>query len=137
MRRTGNVFSPTIPLAGVLAAGLVHAAFEDWLFAAGYYLCVFFWALAFIMIDVFPAAAPSTVSPCPVRGRRGLTVLALPHWGDNASLPQLPRRQRWWRVDLSAERRSVSFRQNRRANHGRCQRASAAGTRGSAEHRMG
>ena len=55
MRRTGNVLSPTIPLAGVLAAGLVHAAFEDWLFAAGYYLCVFFWALAFIMVDLLPA----------------------------------------------------------------------------------
>jgi O-antigen ligase len=55
MRRTGNVLSPTIPLAGVLAAGLVHAAFEDWLFAAGYYLCVFFWTLAFVMIDVLPA----------------------------------------------------------------------------------
>jgi len=63
-RRTGNVFSPVIPLAGVLAAGLVHAAFEDWLFAAGYYLCVFFWALAFIMVDVLPArsAAPAVQS---------------------------------------------------------------------------
>jgi O-antigen ligase len=61
MRRTGDVFSHTIPLAGVLAAGLVHAAFEDWLFAAGYYLCVFFWALAFILVDVLPAtpAAPA------------------------------------------------------------------------------
>ena len=61
IRRTGNVFSPTIPLAGVLAAGLVHAAFEDWLFAVGYYLCVFFWSLAFIMVDVLPppSAAPA------------------------------------------------------------------------------
>jgi len=59
MRRTGNVFSPVIPLAGVLAAGLVHAAFEDWLFAPGYYLCIFFWSLAFIMVDVLPATAPS------------------------------------------------------------------------------
>jgi O-antigen ligase len=64
MRRTGNVFSPAVPLAGVLAAGLVHAAFEDWLFAVGYYLCVFFWTLAFIMVDVLPApaAAPATQS---------------------------------------------------------------------------
>ena len=64
MRRTGNVFSPAIPLAGVLAAGLVHAAFEDWLFAPGYYLCVFFWTLAFIMVDVLPApsAAPAAQS---------------------------------------------------------------------------
>jgi len=56
-RRTGNVFSPSIPLAGVLAAGLVHAAFEDWLFAPGYYVCVFFWALAFIMVDILPWTA--------------------------------------------------------------------------------
>jgi len=57
MRRTGDFLSPAVPLAGVLAAGLVHAAFEDWLFAAGYYLCVFFWTLAFIMVDVLPPPA--------------------------------------------------------------------------------
>jgi len=64
MRQTGNVFSPAVPLAGVLLAGLVHAAFEDWLFASGYYLCVFFWTLAFIMGDVLPApsAAPAAQS---------------------------------------------------------------------------
>jgi len=56
-RRTGNVFSPALPLAVVLAGGLVHAAFEDWLFAVGYYLCIFFWSLAFIMVDVLPPAA--------------------------------------------------------------------------------
>lgn len=56
-RRTGNIFSPALPLAAVLAAGLVHAAFEDWLFAVGYYLCVFFWSLAFIMVDVLLPAA--------------------------------------------------------------------------------
>jgi len=28
--------------------------FEDWMFAVGYYLCVFFWAIAFIMMDVLP-----------------------------------------------------------------------------------
>ena len=72
MRRTGDVFSPVIPLAGVLAAGLVHAAFEDWLFAVGYYLCVFFWTLTFIMVDVLPAAAPSPV-PSGVRTVRPWT----------------------------------------------------------------
>jgi O-antigen ligase len=61
MRRTGDTFSPLIPLAGVLAAGLVHAAFEDWLFAVGYYLCIFFWTLAFIMVDLLPATVPSPV----------------------------------------------------------------------------
>jgi O-antigen ligase len=59
MRQTGNVFSHGVPLAGIMVAGLVHAGFEDWLFAPGYYLCVFFWALAFIMVDVVPAATPS------------------------------------------------------------------------------
>ncbi len=69
MRRTGNVLSPTIPLAGVLAAGLVHAAFEDWLFAVGYYLCVFFWTLAFIMVDVLPAPPAALAAPDSSRAR--------------------------------------------------------------------
>ncbi|HEV8047354.1 MAG TPA: O-antigen ligase family protein [Terriglobales bacterium] len=55
-RRTGNASSPVLALAGVLAAGLVHAAFEDWLFAVGYYLCIFFWSLAFIMVDALRPA---------------------------------------------------------------------------------
>jgi O-antigen ligase len=59
MRQNGNISSAAVPLAGVLAAGLVHAAFEDWLFAPGYYLCVFFWALAFIMVDVLPPLTPA------------------------------------------------------------------------------
>jgi O-antigen ligase len=62
MHRTGNVFSPVVPLAGVLTAGLLHAAFEDWLFAPGYYLCIFFWTLAFIMMDVLPATELSLKS---------------------------------------------------------------------------
>ena len=77
MRRTGDVFSPIVPLAGVLAAGLVHAAFEDWLFAVGYYLCVFFWTLAFIMVDVLPAGTPS---PVPSSARTA------PAWGNNLGI---------------------------------------------------
>lgn len=63
MRRTGSAFSPAVPLAAVLAAGLVHAAFEDWLFAVGYYLCVFFWVLAFILVDILPAAPSAAPYP--------------------------------------------------------------------------
>ena len=59
--QTGLARSPAIPLAGVLAAGLVHAAFEDWLFAPGYYLCVFFWALAFVMVDILATTSVATV----------------------------------------------------------------------------
>jgi len=61
MRRTGNAFSTAVPLAIVVAAGLVHAVFEDWLFAVGYYLCVFFWSLAFALVDVVPAEAPALI----------------------------------------------------------------------------
>jgi O-antigen ligase len=57
LRQTGDVFSPAVPVAAVVAAGLVHAMFEDWMFAVGYYLCVFFWALAFILVDLLPAPA--------------------------------------------------------------------------------
>ena len=56
MLTTGNPSHPAIPLAMVLLAGLVHAGFEDWLFAVGYYLTVFFWSLAFILVDISPYA---------------------------------------------------------------------------------
>jgi O-antigen ligase len=57
MRRTANPGHYSIPLAMVVLAGLVHANFEDWLFAVGYYLCVYFWALAFLLGDLAPSAA--------------------------------------------------------------------------------
>ena len=59
LKRTKDPFSPAVPIAVVMIAGLIHAGFEDWLFAVGYYLCVFFWSLAFVLIDVRPVAAPS------------------------------------------------------------------------------
>jgi O-antigen ligase len=55
MRRTASACHYSIPLALVVTAGLVHAGFEDWLFAVGSYLCVFFWVAAFMLIDVLPA----------------------------------------------------------------------------------
>jgi hypothetical protein len=54
MSRTRNPLHPAIPLAIVVLSGLLHAGFEDWLFAPGYYLCVFFWSMAFILVDVVP-----------------------------------------------------------------------------------
>jgi O-antigen ligase len=65
MRRTKNVLSSAIPLVGVVVAGLVHAAFEDWLFAPGYYLCIFFWTLTFIMVDVVAGSALSPAKTAP------------------------------------------------------------------------
>jgi hypothetical protein len=69
LRRTGNVFSAAVPAAAIVTAGLFHAMFEDWMFAVGYYLCVFFWAIAFIMMDVLPRRTvvypPETFIPIP------------------------------------------------------------------------
>ena len=56
MLNTGNPFHPAVPLAMIVVAGLLHAGFEDWLFAPGYYLCVFFWSLAFALVDLSPWA---------------------------------------------------------------------------------
>ena len=61
LRRTGNFRHHVIPVTMVLTAGLVHAGFEDWLFAVGYYLSVFFWVLAFSFLDILPPAAPAAV----------------------------------------------------------------------------
>jgi len=61
MFRTRNPLQPGIPLAIVVFAGLLHATFEDWLFAPGYYLCVYFWSMAFILADVAPSRSMSLV----------------------------------------------------------------------------
>jgi O-antigen ligase len=52
MRRTSSPYHYAIPFAMVTMAGLIHAAFEDWLVAPGSYLCLFFWVLAFLLIDL-------------------------------------------------------------------------------------
>jgi len=56
MRRTANPRHYSIPLAMVVLAGLAHASFEDWLFAVGSYLCVYFWVFAFLLADLAPGA---------------------------------------------------------------------------------
>jgi len=53
--RTGSVLAAPASLLGAFVlAGLTHAFFEDWLFAPGSYLCVFFWAMAYILQDFVP-----------------------------------------------------------------------------------
>jgi O-antigen ligase len=61
MRRTSNPYHCAIPVAMFLLAGLVHAFFEDWLLATGYYLCVLFWVQAFWLRDLMPAPLPAVV----------------------------------------------------------------------------
>ena len=76
VRRTGSPFSPAVPIAAVLTAGIAHAAFEDWMFSVGYYMCVFFWSLAFALVDLRsfyssePARARVTASPRVWRSNR-------------------------------------------------------------------
>jgi O-antigen ligase len=78
MLNTGSPFHPAVPLAMIMIAGLIHAGFEDWLFAPGYYLCVFFWCLAFVFVDVTPwAPLPSfAVSWRPWLMRQGMSGAA-------------------------------------------------------------
>jgi O-antigen ligase len=57
MRRTSNPRHYSIPLAMIVLSGLVHASFEDWLFAVGYYLCVYFWFVSFVLADFVVATA--------------------------------------------------------------------------------
>jgi O-antigen ligase len=78
IRHTGDVCSPVVPLATVLLAGMVHAAFEDWMFAVGNYICVFFWALAFILVDVLHA-------PAQVYSAEVTVPISEPHWLATAS----------------------------------------------------
>jgi O-antigen ligase len=64
MRRTGSPSHYAVPFALIIVAGLIHAGFEDWLFAAGSYLCVFFWVSAFLLIDLAAStAAPIVAAP--------------------------------------------------------------------------
>ncbi len=59
MRRTGSPYHYAIPFALVAISGLIHAFFEDWLFAVGSYLCVFFWVAMFVLLDLAPERVAS------------------------------------------------------------------------------
>jgi hypothetical protein len=54
MKRTADPRHYSIPVAMVVLSGLVHANFEDWLFAVGSYLSVYFWFFAFLLSDLVP-----------------------------------------------------------------------------------
>ena len=57
VRHTGSVSHYSVPIMMVVMAGLIHAGFEDWMFAVGFYLTVLFWTLAFVLVDIMPAPA--------------------------------------------------------------------------------
>ena len=72
LRHTGQILSPAALLAATVSAGLVHAMFEDWMFAVGYYICLIFWVNAFLLVDMLPRPAtiysPVIISPYQQRG---------------------------------------------------------------------
>ena len=76
MRRHGDASTPAVALSATIAAGLFHAGFEDWLFAVGYYLCVFFWMMAFIFVDVLPQREVAGIA-----SKRVLFSTRWPHHG--------------------------------------------------------
>ncbi|MGA7752716.1 MAG: O-antigen ligase family protein [Candidatus Sulfotelmatobacter sp.] len=77
MHRTAEPSHPVVPLAILMIAGLVHAGFEDWLFAPGYYLCLFFWSMAFVFVD--QAASLSALDARSLFVRRARAMR--PHFG--------------------------------------------------------
>jgi O-antigen ligase len=81
MRYTGTLRHYAVPFAMLIIAGLVHAFFEDWLFAVGNYLCLYFWVCAFSLTDfisavVVPASAGgrSSSPSWPMDARFGVPV---------------------------------------------------------------
>lgn len=59
MWRTRDPGHYVVPLVLVCIAGLVHAFFEDWLFAVGFYLTVFFWTVAFVLEELQSEPIPA------------------------------------------------------------------------------
>lgn len=51
MTKTSDPYHPVVPLSILMVGSLLHAAVEDWLFAPGYYLCAFYWSMAFVFVD--------------------------------------------------------------------------------------
>jgi hypothetical protein len=64
MWRTRDARPYVVPLVLVCIAGLVHAFFEDWLFAVGFYLTIFFWTSAFVLAELQSelAAEPAMIN---------------------------------------------------------------------------
>ncbi len=62
MWRTRELNSFVVPLVLVCVAGLVHAFFEDWLFAVGFHLNVFFWSSVFVLADLQSGTGAETAS---------------------------------------------------------------------------
>jgi O-antigen ligase len=75
MNRTADPRHYSVPLAMVVFSGLIHANFEDWLFAVGAYPCVFFWVCSFLLADIVPDTATAPVAGVVSRNIRPLPAV--------------------------------------------------------------
>jgi O-antigen ligase len=75
MSRTHDPRGYSVPLAMVVFSGLIHANFEDWLFAVGSYPCVYFWVCAFLLADLIPGAVTAPVPGVVSRVARPVPVV--------------------------------------------------------------
>ena len=73
MWRTRDPRSYSVPLVLICTAGLFHAFFEDWLFAVGYYLNIFFWTSVFLLAELQAERRGETAV---IRNRWGRVALA-------------------------------------------------------------
>ena len=75
LRRSGKINQPAVVAAAIVLGGLVNAFFEDWMFAVGYYFCVFFWVVALSLRDWM--ACPVWAEEQPAAEKRMGPVLPL------------------------------------------------------------
>lgn len=88
MRRTADPRHYSIPLAMVVLSGLIHANFEDWLFAVGAYPCVYFWVFSFMLADLAPVATAAQTAGAALREMRPISA----GFGVGAPSPIAPNR---------------------------------------------
>src|SRR5216684_1594344 len=67
LRRSGRVNQPAVVAAAIILAGIMNAAFEDWLLAVGYYMSVIFWVLALSLRDWMACPVWSDTQPATQR----------------------------------------------------------------------
>jgi len=89
VRRSADPRNYALPLMLVCIAGLAHAVFEDWLFAVGYYLTVFFWTLVFLLYDLQPQPVEEAVIYVSGGNRASLAARSVPLTADQLTANQL------------------------------------------------
>jgi O-antigen ligase len=93
IRRSADPRNYALPMLLVSVAGMVHAIFEDWLFAVGYYLTVFFWTLVFLLYDLQPRPVEDPVVYVSRGNRASLATRPVPLPANQLTANQLTANQ--------------------------------------------